>query len=129
MFIFYDASFPSVFSVGWDGGLPCAGEPYIYSFPLWEFFGGISGVAAWHFCFYGSYDDILCWLAVSAHISCHIYNKTSEIKCSRCGKRTAAKDQICCACDNTKAQMLERYHNVYKYYLKEAYRLRQIFIN
>ena len=46
---------------------------YIYiPFNCGSFLGGISGVAAWHFCFYGSYDDILCWLAVSAHISCHI---------------------------------------------------------
>ena len=46
---------------------------------------------------------------------CYIHNnliKKSKAKlCIKCGKGTTAKDQICCACDDKKAYILEQYYN------------------
>ena len=45
---------------------------------------------------------------------CYIHNylikKSNAKPCIKCTKGTTARDQICCACDNIKANVLERYY-------------------
>ena len=55
------------------------------------------------------------------------FDKNSKVKpCSRCGKGTYSKLQICNPCGANKIRVMQRYHTVIKPFKNECIRLRNI---